>query len=436
MSEIPLLVLPDSADEAANANLIKLIEVTMGSYEVDTLRVSLNGVTSCVLTHPRDVQRMMTAPEFAQKGDTYDGVRDVIGDSVLTTDGADWRRSHSLVADPFHRTEVAKTVDLIAEVGGAYIADLRERVGTGAIIDLKREMTELTFDTITAVLFGEHAQTVRDALSYGDLQATFEAASKNRAKLTGAEAAEIEAVKDRLTALMQQVVGAARVSEPSGSLLSKLAHHKEGEAYLDDKTIRDELITLLFAGHETAALTLTWLFELTKNRQEDIVDVMRAEVDTVLGGAMPTMETVPRLTYINQVISEVLRLRPPAPITVRQVKGGATIRGTTIEPNQRVLAFIWGLHRHPDFWQSPEEFDPDRFSPQRIQEIDRWAYLPFAAGQRVCLGKHLALTELAIHTALLLQAFNVQVIDDGETGLRAGITLNPDRQIRAYVEPR
>lgn len=399
----------------------------------DAFTVNMYGLRCTVVSHPQDIRRVFTDGNFREKGPIYEGVRQIIGNGILTSDGEIWKANHRLVSPTFHRQQVAEMVNTIADVGKEYADDLRMRSEDGVTVDLQEEMTKLTLDTLGAVVFGRHANVLQ-GLSYNELVSTFKLAGKVGEKMDNDTQAQHMRIKQRLHGLSEELIHAARLDEPDSTLLSVLAHTRDADTnqLLDNKTIRNELLTIMFAGHETTALTLSWLFQLTQSHPEVRVNMQR-EAQTVLQGDKPSISDIGRLTFTRQVIDETLRLRPPVPITARSVKTTTTLRGIDMEAGEGVLPFIWGAHRHEEFWTNPDRFNPLRFSPENVKKRDKWSYLPFAAGNRICIGQSLALTELAIHSALLMQAVEVQTVDDVPP--KINMTLRPSSSIHAQVQP-
>jgi cytochrome P450 len=447
--ERPAFVLPFAAADLPDDALFTLTEGLRASNDVLDVTIGEGAeATRCViLGHPDDLQTVHKDRRFS-KGRAYDTVRRVFdGDGVLTSDGDRWTSSNRIARPVLRRQQVAAMVGTMATTGSRCVERLRERIQTEPVVDLKEELTGFTFQTITDVLFGEHAETVRSELSYADLQATFEAIAQARSGLSEEEEARISGITARLNALMRRIITPAREAEPTGTMLSVFAHATDRAGnQLDDATVSQELITFLFAGYETVALTLTWMFHTLQDHPE-IAERMQQEIDTVLQGRPPDAETFQQLVFTRQVIDEVLRFRPPAPIIAREATKEVKFKertGTdgqpfsiTVHPGDIVLGFIWGAHHHPDFWTDPERFNPARFLVPADQERIEQAYMPFAGGPRSCTGQFMATAEAVVHTALLMQAFNLQIVPEKAPVFpTAGITLQPSRPIRAHIEPR
>jgi cytochrome P450 len=216
----------------------------------------------------------------------------------------------------------------------------------------------------------------------------------------------------------------------------------ETGAPLTDRELRDEIFTMFIAGHETTALTLTWLFTLLVGR-DDVLDRMREEVDAVLGNRDPQFEDFPRLPYLRQVIDETLRLRSPVAMNARTAVMDDDLMGFRVNAGDVVMPFFYAVHRHPEFWKDPNTFDPDRFTADQNRARDPWTYLPFAAGSRQCIGNMFSLVESVVLLAQLLRRFEV-VVDTDLVQVKplAMVTVRPDRPVmitlraRRAIQPR
>jgi cytochrome P450 len=239
-----------------------------------------------------------------------------------------------------------------------------------------------------------------------------------------------------LDAYVYRIIEAGRRLPSTGSLLSMLLEARdEHGAPLTDEEIRDEVITLFIAGHETSALTLTWLLTFLDRRPETLAQLCE-EVDRVLGGRSPTFDDVPKLTFVRQVLDETLRLRPAAPMIVRNLVADDTLADYPLRAGDIVIPYFWGLHRHADYWPDPERFDPGRFSAGQAKSRHPWSYLPFSGGPRVCIGNMFALTELVMLLSQLLTRFCVEVQPCDDVAPLAMATTRPSRPVWVKFRPR
>jgi cytochrome P450 len=332
----------------------------------------------------------------------------------------------------------------MARSGARFFDDLESRVGSGSLtMDAHREMVKLTLDVVIAALLG--GDGLRGAeVSYEALGAALEVMSEGSNGVvlpqwvpTPHNLKFRRTLRD-LESTMYALIGRRRErGTDDGSLLSMILSAVDADTGkpLPDKAVRDEVFTLFVAGHETTALTLTWMFFLLDGRP-DVLGRMRAEVDAVLQGRDPTFEDVPRLPYVRQVIEETLRLCPAAPMVARNVVEDDDIDGYQVRAGDVVLPFFWATHRNAAFWPDAEAFDPDRFTPERSANRHSWSFIPFSGGPRTCIGNMFALVESSILVAQLLTRFDVEVLPCAGVKPIAMVTLRPSEPVRVVLRRR
>jgi len=216
-----------------------------------------------------------------------------------------------------------------------------------------------------------------------------------------------------------------------------LLHSRDADTNqpLTDREVRDEVFTMFVAGHETTALTLTWMFTLLE-KQPEVVGAMRKEVDAVLGGREPTFEDFPKLPYLLQVVDETLRLRGPVAMTARTAVADDALGGFRIKAGDVVLPFFWAVHWHPGFWESPEAFDPTRFTAERSKGRHPWSYLPFSGGQRAGLGNMFSLVETVVLLAQFFTRFEFEVVPNQSVVPQVMATVRPSGPVQVRVRHR
>jgi cytochrome P450 len=202
------------------------------------------------------------------------------------------------------------------------------------------------------------------------------------------------------------------------------ARYEDTGLGMSDEQLRNEVLTLFLAGSETSATALTWTWvQLSKNPA--VMRELRAEVDRVLGGREPTLDDLPNLVYTTAVLEESMRLRPPVWIISRMAVAEDSLSGRRITKDSIVFMSPYIIHRHPEFWENPEGFDPTRFLPGKDAERHPFAYVPFGAGPRKCIGLSFAMMEMKILLAMMVQAFNFYLVAGFEPQLDASLTLRP-----------
>lgn len=404
------------------------------------------GMHAVVIAHPDGIKRILAgnAKNYV-KGATYDGVRRIIGNGVLALEGDAWKSRRTLMNPAFHRSALGHLTQAMVETGRGAFDGLLQRHGRGTFtIDAHREMVKLTLDVVTAALFGKELLGSVD-ISYESLGAALELVSEHGNGFvlphwvpTAGNRKFHKTMKEVETVIYRVIEAGRRRPPGDGTLLSMLINSVDAETNrpLTDHELRDEVFTLFVAGHETTALTLTWLFTLLFGR-DDVLSAMKEEVDRVLGTKDPVFEDYPKLTYLRQVVDETLRLRGPVAMTARTAVADDEVLGVRIRKGDIVMPYFYGAHRHRDFWPEPDRFDPGHFAAERSQGRNPWSYLPFSAGQRQCIGNTFSLVETVVLLAQLVQRFDLDV-DASVRDVKpvAMVTVRPDRPVTVRLTAR
>lgn len=412
----------------------------------DVTRLQLGGVPATLVTHPELVQEiLLTKRENFVKGPAYAGVRKLLGNGLIALEGDAWKTRRTLVQPAFHRPALEKLTAVMVDSGARFFdRAILDASSQAQVVNIHHMFVRLTLDVVIAALFGEGTLD-SGQVSYETLSSTLEILSDN---FNGFRLPEwiptprnrrFKRVTRDLDRNVYAIIESARRGREqggAGSLLAMLLDARdETGAELPDAELRNEVLTLFIAGHETTALTLTWLFALLDGRV-DVVERIRDEIDAVLGGRDPSFEDIAKLTYVRQVVDETLRIRPVAPMVPRNVVDDDVIGGCKVARGEMVLSFFWGLHRHPDFWSRPEYFDPDRFGPNEGKLRHKWSYLPFSAGPRVCIGNQFSLIESVVLLAQLFNRFDVEVQSGAEVKPVAVGTVRPSHPVRVKLKRR
>jgi cytochrome P450 len=382
----------------------------------DTFRVNLAGARMLVVAHPDALKDVLWSKrQNYVKGKAYSGVRRILGNGLLTLEGDAWKGRRQLEQPAFHRRSLEKLAVIMRDRGAVFLDELARHASQRPLtIDAHPYMVRLTLDVVVAALFGQALNV--SPLTYQALGEALELVSRatNGVVLPEWVPTPFNLRFHRTVAELNRTVygfieHARREKSDDGSLLSMLlAARDEHGAPLSDEAIRDEVITLFIAGHETTALTLTWLLALLDG-QPEVIARMRREVDDVLGDRDPGFEDVPKLSYVRKVVDETLRMRPPAPFVARNVVADDELGGYPVRAGEMVLLFFAAAQRHKDFWPSPDAFDPERFDPALDKARNSWSYLPFSGGPRVCIGNMFSIVESVILLAQILRRFDVAV---------------------------
>jgi cytochrome P450 len=409
----------------------------------DVFRVRIGPQDMLVLAHPEHVHRVLVTKRHNYvKGPSYDMVRTLTGDSLLTLEGEAWRGRRTLAQPAFHRKALETLTAMMVATGCRFFDELERRIGaTGQELDMHQEMVRLTLDVVIDTLFGR-GTVETSQISFEALGHALELVSLNAlnvrlpAWIPTPYNRRFQSTLRELDQNVYQIIRIARERESEGTLLSILLSERDEQGKpLPDKALRDEVLTLVVAGHETTALTLTWFFVLLDKRPE-VLARMRDELDRVLGGAEPSFADIPKLGYVRQVVDEVLRLRGPAGTIGRDALEDDEIGGFKVPSGQLVMPFLWALHRHPDYWEDPLRFKPERFAPEASKARHQAAYMPFSSGPRICIGSSFALLEAVILLAQLVTRFDLQIGDCSAVEPVYMGSLRPSKPVRVRLTPR
>lgn len=397
-----------------------------------------------VLSNPDYIKRVLVSNQknYA-KGRALQVTRQVIGEGLLTSEGDFHRQQRLLMQPAFHRRQVAGYAEIMGDLTGTHIQNWRNE----QTLDLHQEMMQLTMRIAAQTLFGAdiNARYKKLAAALNELMLDFTFFDATPiGQITGKlPTPRYFRRKQWLATLDSTIYDFIRAgqenSEASPNLLSMLlaARLVEGEGRLSLEQIRDEVMTLFIAGHETTANAIVWTFYLLA-RHPHIEARLQAEVDAVLAGRRPTAEDVRQLKYTRMVLSEAMRLYPPAWAVGRQAIADDEIGGYTIPAGSGVAFSQWVMHRHPLYWREPLSFQPERFDPDLDShpKRPRYAYFPFGGGARACIGEIFAWMEGILLVAMLAQRFHFEVAPGTQIEPQPGITLRPKCGLPVVVKLR
>ena len=413
----------------------------------DVARVAMGTQPIVLLSHPdlvRDV--LVTHGRNFTKGRGLERAQRLLGKGLLTSEGAFHLRQRRLAQPAFHRQRIAAYGDTMASFAARTGAGWRD----GARIDIHEQMMRLTLAIVGQTLFD--ADVEGEAAEIGEaLTIAFESFviaimpfSEILEKLPLPMTRRFERARDRLDRTIYRIIAERRASgEDRGDLLSMLllAQDVEGDGGgMSDEQLRDEAMTIFLAGHETTANALTWSWYLLSEHPE-VERRMHEEVDALLGGPgptarVPTTDDVARLPYVRRVLAESMRLYPPAWIIGRRAIDAYDVGQWQLRPRTIVLLSPWLMHRDPRFWPEPERFDPERWTDDAQAARPKFAYFPFGAGTRVCIGEQFAWMEGVLVLATLASRWRMRLAPDARVDLLPLITLRPKYGMPMTVETR
>lgn len=366
----------------------------------------------------------------------------VMGNGLVTNDGPHWVRQRSLIQPMFGNRRVNGFDETINALTSSFLDEWATRDG-GEVLRIDRELSRLTFRIVGATLFGSdlerHGDEIAEILDVANLNPL-----EIRALMTlwswipTPHNLRWKRTVKRLDHIVYGLIEARRRRGVGREdILDHLIHALDegGHEGMDEKQMRDEVVTLMLAGDVTASNALGWtLYLLSKHR--DVEARLAESLDATLNGAPAAANDLPRVPYLKQVVQESMRLYPPVWSYARRVERQEELDGYLLPAGAYVAVVPYSLHRHPEFWPDPERFDPDRFDPKASEGRDPFSYLPFAAGPRTCIGTGMAMLETQLILAQLLQRFNVRMVPDHPIVTTGKVTLQPRYGIKATLSRR
>ena len=394
---------------------------------------------SLFINHPDLIEDVLVnnAKKY-HKGRILQANKYLFGEGLLTSEGDFWLRQRRLAQPAFHRARVSAYAATMAEYTEQLIATWRN----GEERDIHEEMMQLALRIVGKTLFD--ADVTRDAKEVGEtLDILLHiAANFGRTILVPLWVPTPRNIRaklgiKRLEKVIYRIIADRRASgRDTGDLLSILLQAQDEDGtHMNDRQLRDETITLFLAGHETTANTLSWTWWLLAQNPA-VEKKFHEELDGVLGGRAPSVDDLPKLTYLSHVLTESLRLYPTAWGMARLAAEEHEIAGYPVRPGYGVAFAQWVIHRDARWFDAPLEFRPERWENGLAKQLPRFAYFPFGGGPRQCIGNTFALMEASVVLATVGQRFRFALAPDHKVTPLASITLRPKNGIQVRLEAR
>ncbi|HYB66384.1 MAG TPA: cytochrome P450 [Steroidobacteraceae bacterium] len=398
----------------------------------DTYRVFVPARRSYtyVIHHPDDVKRVLLSNHRNYtKGLGLDRVKILLGKGIMTSEGELWKRQRYMMQPLFHRRVLTGFAQLIAAANERRLSRWGQLAAHGEPVNLTDEMSDLTLEIVLRSVFGRDLDRLTQQLGGNP----FEVVTREQSR-------DLQfAYKFRsLTKLVAQLI-ARRRAEPEEHFdyvaMLMAARDKESGEPMGERELIDEIMTLIVAGHETTASGLNWTWYLLSQHPEAEAR-LHAELDAAPELAAPSLTEMEALNYTSQVVNEALRLYPPGWLLSRRTIAADVLGGFQVPAGTNVLLPLYLLHRHPRYWHEPDRFAPERFAPEHEAERPRFAYMPFAAGPRHCIGETFALYEMLMHLYKVARRYRLVYVADKPLELEAQINLRTRYPLHMRLLPR
>jgi enediyne biosynthesis protein E7 len=383
-----------------------------------------------VINHPDDVKRVLVSNHGNyRKGFGLDRVRMLLGNGIVTSDGELWRTQRYMMQPMFHRRVVTQFAAVIDAVNDRLLERWERKADQGEPINVTDEMSEVTLEFILRAIFGD------------DLDRLTQQMGQNPFDLITKDSVRDLAFASKFYQLRKLVVEviARRRGQTSEALdfigMLVQARDKSSGAPMGDRELVDEVMTLIVAGHETAASGLNSAWYLLSQHPE-VEAKLHREIDALAEQKAPSLQVSESLLYTRRIVNEALRLYPPVWVISRQSIGTDRLAGYDIPAGVELLLSPYLVHRHPKFWSDPELFQPERAEPESQTKGSLFARIPFGAGARHCIGESLALYEMSMHLYRVARRFRLTHAPGAPMELEALINLRTKHPISMHLERR
>lgn len=407
----------------------------------DVATFTLGGERMYMLTNPDDIGRVLVsdAGTYGKPDLAGDAVAELLGTGLLLSERELWRERRSLVQPAFDHERIVRHARTMTD----HAKRLYETWNAGEVHDVHVEMAQLTVNIIVDVMFGtslDHGTIRRVQKALEPLGARFEPDPTRFLVPEWVPTKENREFRDGVATLervLDDVIRERRATglDPDAEDMLSILLRARDKGTVSGADVRDELMTMLLAGHDTTALVLTYTWYLLAEHPE--ADARLAdELDRVLGGEAPTVGDVRALKYTDRVLKESMRLYPPVYALFRQPHEAVELGGYRIPRGSPLMLPQWAVHRDPRYYDHPDEFDPDRWSRERVAARPTYAYFPFGAGPRQCIGKRFAMMEATLLLATIARRYRLERVGEGPLSLRGTLTMHPREPVEMRLHER
>lgn len=399
-------------------------------------------VPALFLYHPNEIEYVLStnARNFRKAMSLRSNFfQRLVGNGLLTSEGEEWKRQRRLSSPAFHRHRISAYADTMVGYTNRLTANWRP----GEARDMHREMMRLTLEIVVRCLFSadvsndvDHVgDTLKELVKPFAAQATLKWILDNR--LPTPAHLRFNKFAKRIDDVVYRIIAERHASgKDEGDLLSMLLAARDDDgSQMTDQQLRDEVMTLFLAGHETTALTLTWTWYLL-GKHPEVEKKFHDELDEVLRGRPITMADLPRLKFTEQIAKECMRLYPPAYGLGREAIDDCEIGGYQVPAGTQVFMFQWVTQRDARFFNRPDDFVPERWTSDFEESLPKYAYFPFGGGPRACIGASFAMMEMMLVLGTIGQRFRLETHPEREVEIYPAMSLRPKDAVMVTVHPR
>jgi cytochrome P450 len=454
VSKQPALALPPKASDVPLVGALPgLLMERFGFLEAararhgDIFTLNLGFTDAIILAHPRHVQHVLVdhMRKYVKGGPIWESLRTFLGNGLPASEGDFWKRQRRMIQPAFHPQRLVALTQKMVEAIDERLAGWEQAARTGEPFDIAEAFSRMTMNVMVRAMFGSgleanEAERVGRELTYiidYMLRGMMTNTLPDWLPVPG-RARYREAIRYVDEVVLRVIERGRRSAREEDTLLSLLLHAVDEESgeRMSNRQLRDEAVALFVAGYDTTAVSLAWTFHLM-TRYPESFQRMRTEVREVLGQRVPGFADLRPLTYTRNVLQEALRLYSPAYWVPRASAEEDEIDGYRIPAGRMVLIFAHLIHHHPDFWEEPLRYDPDRFTPERSEGRHKQAWIPFGAGQRLCIGKEFSMMEGQLILSRIAQRFEVSAVRGREeVQLHIGTSSRPKDGVWVHLKAR
>ncbi|HTX06182.1 MAG TPA: cytochrome P450 [Steroidobacteraceae bacterium] len=411
-------------------SLVRMIELFALHGDIYRVYVPARQSYTYVIHHPDDVKRVLVSNHRNYtKGLGLDRVKILLGKGLMTSEGELWTRQRYMIQPYFHRRIITRFAEVIGTANSQLLRRWEALERRAEPVNLTDEMSALTLEIVLRAIFGRDLERMSEELGGNPFEVVTREQGRNLQF-----AFKFRSLTKLVAALIER---RRREKDEHFDYVAMLmgARDKESGEPMSERQLIDEILTLVVAGHETTASGLNWTWYLLSQHPE-VETRLHAELDATPEEPAPGLAQMEQLRYTQQLINEALRLYPPGWLLSRRTVQPDVLSGYEIAAGTNVLLPLYLLHRHPRYWQDPERFLPERFAAEYEAERPRFAYMPFAAGPRHCIGETFALYEMLMHLQCVARHFRLVHVPDKPIELEAQINLRTRYPLHMRLERR